>query len=371
MSSVKHPRGSLHSSQQKAIAQLRSDAISLRSAAIDTLTSILRMSNLPFSSLDLAITSIRQHASVVLHFHPDRPVGLRTVAKGLLEDGIYKSQFETGISNGSVSAHLGGDRDEWERLLFNGAYNGVEAIHRPKYGALDLMRNSDGPAPRFGSCFFVLKPEVSTRSTFTFGGSQADPKYRGTLNELHAILSASFQECFTHDFALGVSNIRPSQLMERILNLGVPSQVQVSPSRNLDHFVEAQVHGDITLDHDILELVADPSFRNCDIGQDLEAMSIRYNFPLRWHQGFHMQATNVPMDFRGPSMPFLALRVARDGVIDAKAIGTGARELSRDQNAWKERGTHAEVLQELKLLWHVLVRFGESGHQGDGCALDP
>jgi len=148
----------LHPSQQKAVAQLRSDAVSLRAASIDSLTQILRMSNLSLSSLDLAITCIRERASVVLHFHPDRPVGLRTVVRGLLEDGIYKSQFETGISNGSVSAHPGGARDEWERSLFNGAYSGVEAMHRPKYGALDLMRNSDGLAPRFGSCFLYSSP---------------------------------------------------------------------------------------------------------------------------------------------------------------------------------------------------------------------
>ncbi|PMD48000.1 hypothetical protein L207DRAFT_506900 [Hyaloscypha variabilis F] len=368
MLSSKRPPESLHLSQEKAVAQLRSDAVSLRPVAIDTLTSILHMSNVPLSSLDLAITFIREHASVVLHFHPDRPVGPRTVAEGLLEDGIYKSQFETGISNGSVSAHPGGARAEWERSLFNGAYNDVQPLHRPKYGALDLMRNSDGPAPRFGSCFFVLKPEVSTRSTFTFGGSQADPKYRSTIDELHAILAATFAECFTHDSALGVRDIRPSQLMERILAIRTPSQHRDSPSRNLDHFVEAQVHGDVKLDRDVLELVADPSFQKCEIGRDLEAMSVRYKFPLRWHKGFIMQATNVPRDFRGPSMPSLALRVAREGVVDAKAIGAAVRQLSRAPNAWKEWGTHAEVLQELKLLWHVLVRFGESDSQRDGCS---
>jgi hypothetical protein len=58
-------------------------------------------------------------------------------------------------------------------------------------------------------------------------------------------------------------------------------------------------------------------------------------------------------------MPSLAARVARNGFIDAEAIGRGLWELSRDPGAWKERGTYAELLQELKLLWHILVRFGE------------
>jgi hypothetical protein len=156
------------------------------------------------------------------------------------------------------------------------------------------MRNPDGPAPRFGSCFFVLKPEVSARSTFMFGGSQADPKYRGTLDEFHAILAAAFEECFTRDFALGVSYIRPAQLMERIINLKTPLQDSRDQSRNLDHFVEAQVHSDVLLGRDVEELVADPSFRDSDTGRDLEAMSAKYKFPLRRHQGFRMQVVDDP-----------------------------------------------------------------------------
>jgi hypothetical protein len=204
------------------------------------------MCDLPSSSLDLALASIRKHARLALHFHPDHPVGSRNVARALLEDGIYKSQW---VSNGSVSAHPGGMRDEGERSLRDGA-SCVEPAHRPKYGALDLMQNSDGPAPRFGSCFFILKPEVSSRSTFTFGGSHLNPKYRGAFHEFHAVLAFMFEECFMPNFALGVSDIRPAQLMERILSLESPLQDPSDghPSRNLEHLVEAQVHGEVRLD---------------------------------------------------------------------------------------------------------------------------
>ena len=65
------------------------------------------------------------------------------------------------------------------------------------------------------------------------------------------------------------------------------------------------------------------------------------------------------MDFRGPTMPSLAARVARDGMVDAEAVGRGVKEVSREPENWRDRGMYAEVLQELKLLWHVLVRFGE------------
>jgi Protein of unknown function (DUF3626) len=67
-------------------------------------------------------------------------------------------------------------RDLWEDRLFGGAYHGagVTSPGRPKYGALDVMHYPDGPAPRFGSCFFLLRPDVANRSTFTFGGSHED-----------------------------------------------------------------------------------------------------------------------------------------------------------------------------------------------------
>jgi hypothetical protein len=358
-----NPELHLHLSQQRAIAQLRNQASLLRPNAISDITEILRMCNLPPSDIDFVLASIRQYACIALHFHPDRPVGPRTVSRSLLEDGIYKSQFETGISNGHVSAHQGGARDEWERSLFNGAYNvsGVDPTQRPKYGALDLMQSPDGPAPRFGSCFFILKPEVSARSTFTFGGSQAGPKYQGTLDEFHLVLDAIFEECYTRDFALGVSNIRPAQLAERLRNLekSFYNTSTGCPSRNLDHFIEAQVHGEVLLSRDVKELVADPSFRGSETGQDLEDMSRRFGFTLRWHRGFRIKAVEVPLNFRGPTMRTLAERVARDGFVDAEAIGSGVRELTSDKKAWRDRGTYEEVLQELKLLWHVLVRFGD------------
>jgi Protein of unknown function (DUF3626) len=69
-----------------------------------------------------ALACVRQHGRVVLRFHPDR-LGLKasTVAEALLEEGIYRNQFETGLSNGSLSTFPGGERDVWEKNLFDGA----------------------------------------------------------------------------------------------------------------------------------------------------------------------------------------------------------------------------------------------------------
>lgn len=72
----------------------------------------------------------------------------------------------------------------------------------------------------------------------------------------------------------------------------------------------------------------------------------------------------VPPDFRGPSMPSLAKRIGQNNVIEASTIGTAIMDLKRNPASWSERGTYNEVLQELKLLWHVLVRYGKPLDEG-------
>lgn len=47
---------------------------------------------------------------------------MKSVAEALLEQGKYKNQFETLISNGSISAFRSGERDVWENRIFGGAY---------------------------------------------------------------------------------------------------------------------------------------------------------------------------------------------------------------------------------------------------------
>ena len=113
----------------------------------------------------------REGARLTINFHPDRPSAEgRTVVESLLVNGQYRSQFVTGISNGSRTAFAGGERDRWEETLFGGAYHDPSSLadERPRYGGLDLMAHADGACPRFGSCYFELRPHVIARSTFTW-----------------------------------------------------------------------------------------------------------------------------------------------------------------------------------------------------------
>jgi len=60
---------------------------------------------------------------VTLHFHPDRLVGGAPILRRMADDGVYRPQFETGTSNGGLTAFPGGDRWRWESRIFGGAYD--------------------------------------------------------------------------------------------------------------------------------------------------------------------------------------------------------------------------------------------------------
>lgn len=326
---------------------------------------------------DVSMDAVRRHARVVVHFHPDR-IGAKplTVAEALLEDGQYRSQFETALSSGSLTAYAGGLRDEWERTLFGNAYHGHEATvgERPKYGALELIRYPDGPWPRFGSCYLVLRPDVARRTSFTFSGSeQPDASERmGTIECLDGLMGPLLAEVASGAGAqmpwppymaptLGVENLTVFGLLERLSNeLPAPrSDPSVgAPGRVLDTGIEAQVHGPIDLNKDVERLVADPAFRTTRTGHWLNQLCRRHGIGLDWHCGFQLAAPDVPEHFRGPAVSKLAQRIAGSGVIDAAVIGAAERSLRLRPQEWKDCGAVEDTLQHLKQLWHVLVQYG-------------
>ena len=325
---------------------------------------VLRMSDIAIDTFERAVEGIKAHARVAVHFHPDRPDSRgRRVVDALNADGLYKSQYETGISNGGLTAHPGGERHSWESRLFGGAYDKKDAApsERPKYGALDLMRYADGPSPRFGSCYLLLEADVSSRCTFGYLDSHAESGRIGTYEAFDDVVGALLWDAFVSDFAIGERDLTPPRLIDHLAT-GLREPLADPPmsavSRNLNHYVEAHVHGDVLLAKDAAVLVADPSFSGTDIGASLERLCDRFDIRLAWHPGFEMDKGDVPTNFRGPTMPSLAARVARDGRVNAHAIGLAVDTAVRNPDAWRDRGTPADVLQELKLLWHVLVRTG-------------
>ena len=285
------------------------------------------------------------------------------VAENLLRDGRYRNQFETFLSNGMLSPNRGGNRDRWENDLFDGAYSDPEITpeERPKYGALDLMQLPEGPCPRFGSCCFLLGSHILERCTFTYMDSHRYPLEKGTIEEFDDILAALLTESFEREFALGRVDLRPPDLIAHLresLPLGVTDPSGKPPARNLDHYIEAQVHGEISLAKDVDILIADPSFRHSETGGCLERICQEYKIDLYWHCGFVLPVADIPDNFRGPDMPALGKRIGIDDRVDAAAIGVATVDLRKNPDHWSDFGTPDRTLQLMKLLWHVLVRYG-------------
>jgi hypothetical protein len=264
-------------------------------------------------------------ARITLNFHPDRLLrDGRIVAEALAADGIYRSQFETGISSGSRTAYPGGERDSWEHKLFDHAYRDSSPAGRPKYGALNVLDYNDGAAPRFGSCHVRLRAELSARATFTVGDSHLGPSEVGTADTFHCV-----------QFALAAA--------------GWPAG---SPGRALDDYVEAQVHGPVRLITHAEAVVLDPSFMGTPIAELIAAVGV----PVEWNGGFELRAAEYESEFRGAHMPPLASAVAAEygDVIDAAVVGRFANEPQR----WARFGEPDELVQYAKHLWHTLVRYG-------------
>lgn len=355
----------LTTAQSAAIRHIEDYARQLDSVGQRELANVLAMSNIGREVFGEAERHIREYAKVGLHFHPDRICGDgRTVVQALAEDGVYRNQFETHISNGKLDPMAGGERAGWEDQVFGGAFSAshTELAERPKYGALHLMLCPDGPCPRFGSCYLLLKQSATHRATFTYMDSHRNPLEKGTLRVFKPIIAALMTESFERRFVLGRHGMSPPNLIEHLLtHLKEPFKdpAKQESSRNLNHYIEAQVHGEISLTHDGDILVADPSFRGTSIEETFRRIGDLHELDLYWHSGFRLNVRDVPDNFRGPDMPSLAARVSSDGYFDAQMIGVAAADLKLKPERWADWGPYGVVLQQLKCLWHVLVQYGE------------
>ena len=246
---------------------------------------------------------------VTLQFHPDWPFRGGLVIEAMARDGVYRSQFETGTSNGGLTAHPGGDRWRWESRLFGGRYDDGPAADRPVYGALDFRGDPYGASVRFGSAYVRLRTEVGERATYCFPDSYLEPDAVGgpeRVDELVALCRAA-----GHD--------------------------------HLDDYVEAHVHGGVQFERDVDSFVLDPCFR----GTPVERAAGALDCPVEWHPGFRLGTADLDPDYRGPEVVALAQRLGAELTPDV--IGAAARTGGHDP-------------QTLKRVWHHLARFGRRSH---------
>jgi uncharacterized protein DUF3626 len=270
------------------------------------------------SRIDDAIAHVRALATgtpadpalrVTLHFHPDRLTAGTPILSLMADGGVYRSQFETGTSNGGLTAHPGGDRWRWESRIFGGVYDDGTPADRPKYGSLNLRRRLVGGSPRFGSAYLRLAAHTLPRTTFCYPDSVFEPA----------------------DFGVAAT-------VARLVALATADDKDA-----LDDYVEAHVHGVLDLRHDVEALVLDPCYR----GTETERLAARLPCPIEWHGGFTLTTDELASrpEYRGPEFVELGLSLARDGRLDPSVIGDAART-----------GEHDE--QALKRVWHYVARFG-------------
>lgn len=267
---------------------------------------------------------VDRQVSVTLNFHPDRRIAGETVVQLLAREGIYRSQFETGTSNGGLTAFPGGDRWRWEQRVFNGAYDDAPAAHRPKYGALNFRHHPLGGAPRFGSSYLRLSERVLDRSTFCFPDSVFGPENFGVAQRCDLI-----------------------SLAEEFAAVPRTDHDEATIGGVLDDYIEAHVHGPILVERDVDALVLDPSFRQTMIADQAEALGIS----LEWHEGRELPLSTLEQHphYRGPEIVEVARRIAHDGLVNARIVGEAVE-------------TGREAAQDLKKVWHCVARFG-SPHQ--------
>ena len=275
----------------RAIAHVRARAEAGQEEARARIAELLARAGEPLSAAAALSTFIREHARVTLNFHPDRLIANGdTVAEGLLRDGVYRSQFVTRISNGSRTAFPGGERDGWEMKLFGGAYHASEndADERPKYGALDLMHHADGGSPRFGSCYFILRPHMKAHCTFTWGDSHVGPEHVGTIAVLEPLIAAMLGAADASGEILGVAGMTVAGVLRRLTSqeaFAPRDPARTPASRALDDYIEAQVHGPVVLSSDAEALVVDPAFDETETGHTLRELCDKNGLRLGHHHG--------------------------------------------------------------------------------------
>jgi Protein of unknown function (DUF3626) len=246
---------------------------------------------------------------LTLHFHPDRLTAGVPVLQLMARDGAYRSQFETGTSNGGLTAHHGGDRWRWESRIFATAYDSEPAVARPKYGSLNFRRRLAGGSPRFGSAYLRLAAHTLSRTTFCYPDSVFEPEHLGVASRLSTLIALA----------------------------------QADGEDPLDDYIEAHVHGTVDLARDAEALVLDPCYR----GTPTEAAARQLPCPVEWHGGFTLTIAELRCHpgYRGQEFVDLGVSLARNGRLDPRILGDASRT-----------GQHDE--QALKRVWHYVARFG-------------
>lgn len=269
--------------------------------------------------VDRALMYLRQQSSpgadvahhpITINFHPDTVVDGEIVIRHLAVHGMYKSQFETGMSSGGLTAYRGGERWNWESRIFGFAYDSEEPSIRPKYGALNHRRDPVGGSRRFGSCHLRLAQHVRPRTSFCYPDSHLRPR----------------------DFAVDDTRRLVALAEENPIGLDLL----------LDNYVEAHIHGPLRIAEDVEAIVLDASFRATPVEEAASLLRCR----VEWHGGFCLSLDRLDdcEAFRGLETANAILQIAEDKLVTPAILGRARDRLEYQTAKW---------------VWHCIARFGQ------------
>lgn len=314
-------------------------------------------------SFDIAVNVLIERvlqSPITINFHPDRFANNgKTVLENLIGQGLYHGQFRTGTTNGGKTAYIGGERYLWEQQLFRDAYPD-NSLDRPKYGALNVFRYIDGASVRFGSCYFVMKQEISNRCTFSYGDSSINPTTLCTSDVFIGILADLLSD--VQNKARMLNQVVSSQ-QEALAILLNKCDTMKNIGRNLDYCIETHIHGDVSLLEDVESFYVDSSFQNTIVEGQAEELCQKYGINLEWIPKRQVLVKEMGELFRGSMIPVVAKKIDclfgnHQGIINANLIGQASRDSVMNPENWNEIGNGTDVFQYLKQLWHTVGYFG-------------
>lgn len=243
---------------------------------------------------------------------------------------------------------------------------------RPRYGGLNLMHHLDGACPGFGACHLRLRAGVTARATFVDGDSSSGPAGVGLADAFAPVLAPLLERIAATGAALGRDGVDVRAFAGGPLRGDAGRRAggfAPAMGRSLD-YVEAQVHGGVSLAEDVEAIVLDPAFDGTPAGGHLLAAAAHHGLATAWHAGSVLDVAGVPAAepehatlrwqrfCAGGRARRFAERVAGpDGRLDAAAIGRAAAAMGADPDAW---GGREALRQQLKDLWVIVVAHGHA-----------
>ena len=215
--------------------------------------------------------------------------------------------------------------DQVQRAVKHASLNA--GFDRPKYGAVNLFDTKDGACPRFGSCYLSLRPEISRRCTLSYGDSHDEPAARGTPGTPGPLLIALSRD-FTGkavDADINTSIVQHSRRLRQ--NPGTKNRAMIPQGRILDGYVEAQLHGVLSLSSDVLHLSADSAFLGTRTGIELVELANACKIELEWRPALVLSVGPIPTSFRGNALTSFVESIRKDGQIDVAHLGEVARSV--------------------------------------------